>query len=247
MFSIARSAWKVRGPFMNHFVKNNYIIFDHVRVIDRFGNSLGDMPTPAAVQVAKSQGMDLLLIECESEPPLCQITKESLLEKKKTQPMRGGTEGYSFDPTLRPATVIFSSSIAVEDMERKIDILRKHLLEKKRCEIIISSDINTVDAHENINTLVHQILGEVKDIAKPAPNDTMHQNVSEFRIKLWPCNEDQTAEFQYPQINDTETRTGGSQKMRLKGHARRFRQVRARIDPKILDLEKHKTPFPPDE
>lgn len=226
-------------------IKNDDIIFDHVLVLDRFGKPLGEMPTPAAVQIAKSQGLDLFLIEYDTEPAVCQVTTESQIQRMA--PSVNESEGFSFDPTLRPAKIIFSSNVAVEDLERKVDILRKHLLEKKRCEVVIAVKDSVVQDPEETKKLLFKILGEVKDISKPVMSEPVIENGSEFRISVWPCHQEQAQDSGMSRIQIGNMEPLEDHPLPEKGQERKFRKVRSRIDPKIVNLDKHKTPFSPEE
>ncbi|MEM7456741.1 MAG: translation initiation factor IF-3 [Planctomycetota bacterium] len=44
-----------------------------VRVIDSNGDQLGIIPTKDALEKAKSQGLDLVIVAAEADPPVCRI------------------------------------------------------------------------------------------------------------------------------------------------------------------------------
>nr|UNJ16412.1 translation initiation factor 3 [Boldiaceae sp.] len=52
---------------------NERIKFQKVRVIDSQGQQLGIFATREAIEVAKKEGMDLLLVSDKSDPPVCRI------------------------------------------------------------------------------------------------------------------------------------------------------------------------------
>lgn len=246
MLKLARYLFRTRNRAPVHnFIKNGDIIFDHVRVVDRYGNALGEMRTPAAIQLAKSQGLELFLINYGSEPPVCQMTNESSLTRDQTEIAE--TKGFSFDPTLRPATIIFSSNIADQELDRKVDVLRKHLLEKKRCEVHITHDEQVVEDVDAKRVLLGRILSEVEDIAKPLISDTNIDNSSELRVSVWPCNPEQTGGFRSSQLKIGEVNEAEDHQLSLKGHERKFRRVRPTTDPKIANLDRRKPSFREDE
>jgi translation initiation factor IF-3 len=230
-----RLGWRLLRSRSSTVTKNGEIIFEKVRVIDKAGTSLGEMTTSEGIKIAQSRGLDLFLINFESDPPVCQITdspeilNESTLDEKK---------GFSFDPTLRPASIRFSSTIDELEFERKIDILQKHLLEKRRCEVVVYHKSSVREAEEIIEIL-SRILREVREVAKPAEELKVSANAREFTLKVWPCNPDQLEPASSEQIHiDHDVRSDDSETLEPKGHPRKFRSIRARIDPRLQVREK---------
>jgi translation initiation factor IF-3 len=218
------------------YIRNNDIIFDHVRVFDANGKMVGDMPTSEGVKIAKSQGLDLVLVDFDSDPPVCHIG-DSIQSSNKSQ--LDDREGYSYDPTLRPATIRFSASIDELEMERKIDILRKHLLEKRRCEVVVHLKENQTAEQEQIESVVVKILRDCQDIAKSPDYGNISLESSEIKIRVWPCNPDQTVPLMTEQVAIDSTASPEDLHLERKGHPRKFRGVRARIDPRLQIRDKH--------
>lgn len=192
------------------------------------------MPTSEGIRVAKTKGLELYLVDFRSEPPVCQISDSNSFDS--APPFLDGSQGYSFDPTIRPATIQFSSTVADEDLERKIDILRKHLLEKKRCEVVITNKDDRSDT-EDIQFLLTRILTEVKDIAKLAESPQLEEIRGSVRARVWPCSPEQADESFIPRLEVDES--GSNPSLKPDGHERKFRHVRPRLDPKIQNLIKH--------
>lgn len=192
------------------------------------------MSTSEGIRVAKTKGLDLFLVDFRAEPPVCQISDSKSLDS--TPQFLDESQGFSFDPTIRPATIQFSSTVADEDFERKIDILRKHLLEKKRCEVVITNKDDKSDP-EDIQFLLTRILTEVKDIAKLAESPVLEEFRGSVRARVWPCSPEQADESFIPRVEVEES--GSQPLLEPKGHLRKFRHVRPRVDPKIQNLIKH--------
>jgi translation initiation factor IF-3 len=66
---------------------NGWIRSPTVRVTDEDGNQIGIMDTKAALQMAKDQGLDLITIARDAEPPVCRLYELSkwIYEQKKVK------------------------------------------------------------------------------------------------------------------------------------------------------------------
>jgi translation initiation factor IF-3 len=202
-----------------------------VRVLDKNGVLLGEMSTAEGIGLAKLHGMDLQLIDYDNEPVTCVIADDKSLSElagKHSTP-DDYSSGFSFDPTLRPSTIRFSSQVADEDFERKIDILRNHLLDKRRCNVEIFTRNDLEVDEEATQRLTAKILDDIRDIAKLADDSGLDQESSRYiRFKIWPCNSEQTTEtplFQLPNGDQSEQET--------ELDSSRPRRVRIRLDPKL--------------
>ncbi len=187
--------------------KNEEIIFDNVRVLDKRGTILGEMSTNDGVKLAKSQGLDLHLIDFDVEPPTCVISDDSFifeLARKFDKPVVDEAESYSFDPTARPATIQFTVNIADEEFERKIDLLRRHLLDRRRCKIVVKASASCESSPQQARAVSQRILDEVRDIGKLADTD-FDDAFQRFPVgfKVWPCDPDQTSLNLLPPVHET--------------------------------------------
>ena len=76
---------------------NNFIRAKEVRVIDETGKQVGVMNIFAAIDLAKSQNMDLIQVTEKVEPPICKIGDSgkylySLKKKEKKAALKSKTE-----------------------------------------------------------------------------------------------------------------------------------------------------------
>jgi len=211
--------------------KNDEIIFDNVRVLDRAGVLLGEMSTVDGIDLAKAHAMDLQLIDYEQEPVTCVIADDKSLSDliRKFSGSPPDTTAFSFDPTLRPSTIRFSSLVADDDFERKTDILRNHLLDKRRCivEIFTNRDLQSSedDLADTIKKLRSRIIDEVRDIAKPVDDSELEASPDgTVRFRLWPCTPDQAGEKPLMHIDVSKEQ---------QVIERTPRRIRTRSDPKL--------------
>jgi translation initiation factor IF-3 len=198
-------------------------------VLDKAGSSLGDMATTEGINLAKSRGLDLVLVDFHVDPPVCQITDSFSFPTH--EPLDFG-QGYSFDPALRVSTIRFSSNIDDLEFERKIDILRKHLLEKRRCEVVVYSKSSTETIDQKTNVL-KKILREVKELAKSPDLVGDIQDSSEIIIRVWPCNPEQVEPLEASSLSIEPSDSDDHLQSERKGHPRKFRTIRARPDPRL--------------
>ena len=215
-------------------IRTMEIIFDHVRVLDNKGKLIGDMPTTEGVKLAKSKGLDLFLINFHQQPPVCQISDLATAESSLSQAALDDAIGYSFDPTSRPATIQLSSNIADEEFGIKMDILRKHLLQKKRCEVVVLNRQGQSNVEE-VQELVEKILAEVNDISKLADTGELVQSEGQLRFKVWPCTPEQINQFSSSPI-EVVGASYDEESEQQSGHGRKHRRIRNRIDPKLRNL-----------
>jgi translation initiation factor IF-3 len=198
-----------------------------VRVIDKKGSVLGDMDREEGIRIAKSQGLNLILKDMHSEPPVCQITDDIINDPDSE--LIPEKQGYSFDPTLRVATIRFSSTIDDLELDRKVDILRKHLLENRRCEVIVYNKEIPVEAEE-IRDLFLRIQRDVNELCKSPDGSQVQQIGGEYSLRLWPCRPDQTDQVMNLILPEDEA----PEALPPKGHPRKFRKIRPRTDPHLL-------------
>ena len=188
---------------------------------------MGDMDRDEGIRIAKSHGLNLILKDMHSEPPVCQITDEIINDSDAE--LIPEKQGYSFDPTLRVATIRFSATIDDLEFERKVDILRKHLLENRRCEVIVYNKEKPAES-DDIRDLFFRIQRDLNELCK-SPNGPEVQLIgSEYSLRLWPCRPDQTDDLRTPILPEDE----GSEMLPPKGHPRKFRKIRPRTDPHLL-------------
>lgn len=220
---------RMRPASAANIIRNEEIIFDHVRILDANGILVGDMDTSEGIQLARSRGLDLVLEDFHQDPPVCRITNQIPLEKQESS--LPDTQGFAFDPSLRPAIIRFSSNIDHLELERKVDVLRKHLLEKKRCEIVIIDKGSSGDSQDS-GDLLRRILRDVAEIGKSPDMHELECVNNEFRIRIWPCRPDQGESPDSVSLREREIESADEE--RLKGHPRKFRHIRPRTDPKLV-------------
>ena len=103
-----------RGP-----AKNEQIKADEVRVIASDKSNLGVMKSKQALSIANSEGLDLVLISPEANPPVCRIVDYGKYlyeeEKKKKEAKKGQSKAKSAvkELKLRPHTDVADYNVKV--------------------------------------------------------------------------------------------------------------------------------------
>ncbi len=222
--------------------KNDEIIFDNVRVLDQAGSVVGDMPTSEGIKLARSRGLNLNLISFDKDPPTCVIANDEFittLSQRYDKPLFNSEEDFSFDPTARPATIQVSLSIADEEYERKIDLLRKHLLDRRRCRVAIIRSDSRQSTIVEVRDLAERILGDIRDVAKLADSPEEVEDrlfVTPVILNIWPCDPEQTSPHtQIPKIEGKGEQYLLDSDDALEEHER---TIRPRVDPRLVPARK---------
>lgn len=116
---------------MDKILINNFIRAKEVRVISEIGEQLGVMNIFAAIDLAKSKGLDLIQVTEKVEPPVCRIAnhgkylyQQQKKEKKISKP-RGGE--------LKEIRLTFG--ISSHDMETRANQAKKFLEEGDKVKV----------------------------------------------------------------------------------------------------------------
>ncbi|MBH37693.1 translation initiation factor IF-3 [bacterium] len=82
------------GTFIKHYIINEKIKAEKVRLIDNEGNQLGILPISEARRLSLEKNLDLLLLSGNASPPVCKIVDYGQFmyhqKKKEKQSRRSG-------------------------------------------------------------------------------------------------------------------------------------------------------------
>ncbi len=111
---------------------NEKITAPQVRVIGTDGQQLGIMPTTQALELAKSQNLDLVEISAKAEPPVCKIIDfgKFIYQKEKQMRQRKGR-------TVEIKNIRISFNIALNDLKTKAKQAENFLTKGDRVRIEI--------------------------------------------------------------------------------------------------------------
>ncbi len=117
---------------MDKVLINNFIRAKEVRVIDETGAQLGVMNIFAAIDLAKSKGLDLIQVTEKVEPPVCRIGnygKHLYTLQKKERKIKAGTK----ESKLKEVQVGFNTS--PHDIEVKAGQAKRFLEEGDKVKV----------------------------------------------------------------------------------------------------------------
>ncbi|NCO59814.1 MAG: translation initiation factor IF-3 [Deltaproteobacteria bacterium CG_4_8_14_3_um_filter_51_11] len=114
---------------------NERIVSRTVRVISSEGNQLGIIPILEALRIAREEGLDLVEVAPNADPPVCRVMdygKFKYQTSKKSQEARKKTKAFQLkEIKVRPHT-------EEHDLGFKVKALRKFLENKNRVKVTVT-------------------------------------------------------------------------------------------------------------
>ncbi len=149
---------KLQGPKANERIR----ALD-VQVIGSDGNNLGAMPLNKAIELAKQEGLDLIEISPNANPPVCKIMdmgkyKYDLQKKANLAKKKQKTVSLK-EIKLRPGT-------EVHDYNFKIKNAKKFIAKGDKVKFTVKFKGREMQHTELGKDLMNRIIEETKDIAK---------------------------------------------------------------------------------
>ena len=149
---------KDRGPR-----SNNRISSPEVQVIANDGNNLGILNTNEAITIAKSEGLDLIEISPNANPPVCKIMDMGKykydLQKKANQAKKKQKVVSLKEIKLRPGTEI-------HDYTFKIKNAKKFIAKGDKVKFTVKFKGREMQHVELGKDLMKRIIDDTKDIGK---------------------------------------------------------------------------------
>ena len=149
---------KPQGPKANERIK----ALD-VQVIGSEGNNLGVMQLKQAIQLAKDEGLDLIEISPNANPPVCKIMDMGKykydLQKKANQAKKKQKVVSLKEIKLRPGTEI-------HDYNFKIKNAKKFITKGDKVKFTVKFKGREMQHIELGKNLMNRIIEDTKDIAK---------------------------------------------------------------------------------
>ena len=149
---------KPQGPKSNQQIR----AID-VQVIGSDGNNLGTLPLNKAIERAKEEGLDLIEISPNANPPVCKIMDMGKykydLQKKANQAKKKQKTVSLKEIKLRPGTEI-------HDYNFKIKNAKKFITKGDKVKFTVKFKGREMQHTELGKDLMNKIIDEIKDIAK---------------------------------------------------------------------------------
>ena len=149
---------KPQGPKANERIR----ALD-VQTIGSDGNNLGTMPLNKAIELAKKEGLDLIEISPNANPPVCKIMDMGKykydLQKKANQAKKKQKTVSLKEIKLRPGT-------EAHDYNFKIKNAKKFIIKGDKVKFTVKFKGREMQHTELGKNLMDRIIEETKDIAK---------------------------------------------------------------------------------
>ena len=149
---------KPQGPRANERIR----ALD-VQVIGSDGVNLGPMPIKKAIELARSEDLDLIEISPNTDPPVCKIMDIGKykydLQKKANQAKKKQKTATLKEIKLRPGTEI-------HDYNFKIKNAKKFIVKGDKVKFTVKFKGREMQHTELGKELMNKIIEETKDIAK---------------------------------------------------------------------------------
>ena len=149
---------KFQGPRTNERIRSL-----DVQVINSTGENLGVLPIKKAIETAKAEGLDLIEISPNANPPVCKIMDIGKykydLQKKANKAKKNQRISNLKELKLRPGT-------EVHDYNFKIKNAKKFLSKGDKVKFTVKFKGREMQHTELGKELMNKIIEETKDIAK---------------------------------------------------------------------------------
>ncbi len=149
---------KFDGPRTNHRIRSL-----DVQVINSSGQNLGVLPIKKAIEAAKSEGLDIIEISPNANPPVCKIMNMGKykydMQKKASKAKKNQKIASLKELKLRPGTEI-------HDYNFKIKNAKKFLTKGDKVKFTVKFKGREMQHIELGKNLMDRIIADVKDIGK---------------------------------------------------------------------------------
>lgn len=147
---------------MNDFIVNEKIKCKTVRAIGTNGEVLGILPTYQALQVAKDNDLDLVLVSPNSNPPVAKILDYG---KYRYDCLRKEKENNKKQKSIEVKEVQVSPQIALHDLNVKLEQAKKFLSKGNKVKFTLRFRGREIMYKNGANQLMSDICTKLSDIA----------------------------------------------------------------------------------
>ncbi|MGC1401884.1 MAG: translation initiation factor IF-3 [Thermodesulfobacteriota bacterium] len=141
---------------------NHEIRAANVRVIGEGGVQLGILPLSQALALAKEEGLDLVEVAPQLDPPVCRIMDYGKFRYQQTKKVHEAKKRRTIiqvkEVKIRPKT-------EEHDFLFKVRNIRKFLEKKNKTKISLMFRGREIQYQEAARKIMHRIIEETKDLA----------------------------------------------------------------------------------
>ena len=119
-------------------IPKNYRVNDRIRVssvlvIDEKGNQLGEIPTPEAIDLAASKGLDLVEVASTANPPVCRLLNYGKFRYEATRKEKESRKANK----SRTNNQVMKTRIGEHDRHSKTRLVRRLLSEGSKVRVSV--------------------------------------------------------------------------------------------------------------
>ncbi len=167
-----------KKPLHFRYNRNTYIRSDKVQLVDSDGENKGVVDTKEALKMAQDQGLDLVEVAPNADPPVCKIiswSKFKYEKKKKEKQSRKNKQKEMKE--LR-----FGSYIADGDKDRQLDRAREFLDEGHNVKLTVVKK-NRRAPMQQAKNLMNELLTELSDYSTIDERPSIQRNLVSMMMK----------------------------------------------------------------
>jgi translation initiation factor IF-3 len=139
---------------------NEQIRISPVRVVNAEGEMLGEMETAKALQLASSDGLDLVEVSPEARPPVCRIMDYGKVQYQRQKKSSGPKQHRTQLKQIR-----LRAKTGQHDIDVKVNKAREFLQRKDKVKINVLFRGRENAHHDRGREMLEQIIQSLEDVA----------------------------------------------------------------------------------
>ncbi|OGQ82375.1 MAG: translation initiation factor IF-3 [Deltaproteobacteria bacterium RIFCSPLOWO2_12_FULL_60_19] len=142
---------------------NHQIRAREVRVIGTDGSQLGVMPLHEALKMVETQGIDLVEVSPEAQPPVCRMMDYGKYRYQQRKRSQGAKKKQTF---VAVKEVKMGSRTDPHDLVYKVRNIRKFIERGQRVKVSVFFRGREITHPELGREMLNRVVGQVQDVAK---------------------------------------------------------------------------------
>ncbi|WP_123289268.1 translation initiation factor IF-3 [Desulfosoma caldarium] len=139
---------------------NEKIRARHVRVIGADGNQLGILPLDEALNAAREEGLDLVEVAPNADPPVCKIMDYG---KFRYQQSKRSQEAKKKQTVIQVKEIKLRPKTDEHDIQTKLRHIRRFLAQKDKAKVTVIFRGREIAFKDRGEMVLQRVLDELKD------------------------------------------------------------------------------------
>jgi len=159
---LANTRQKPRDPIADSVIYNHQIQSKSVRLIDESGKNQGELTTIAAQRMANEQGLDLVLVANDSNPPVAKImdAKKHIYDLRQAKKVQDRTARKN---TVHIKEIQLRPVINNHDLQVKKKNAQEFLSERNKVKLVMKFRGREVHHAQRGLDIVNEFIGSLAD------------------------------------------------------------------------------------